>query len=139
MLKEWRQERGEREEVELGESQGEEGTSEPGSNDVDGGGDDDSDGQDEEESDSESELLLQQTLKKQQYRKRKRRQSGDGDSDPETVTGEIPVDILKRISPLCEKMGLSMRDQLFLTMGFCQLCGKSENLATCWFTDFLSF
>ena len=64
MLKEWRQERGEREEVELGESQGEEGTSEPGSNDVDGGGDDDSDGQDEEESDSESELLLQQTLKR---------------------------------------------------------------------------
>ena len=77
MLKEWRQEQGEREEVELGESQGEEGTSEPGSNDIDGGGDDDSDGQDEEESGSER----KQILKKQQYRKRKRRQSGDGDSD----------------------------------------------------------
>ena len=57
--------------------QGEEGTSEPGSNDLDGGGDDNSDGQDEEESGSER----KQTLKKQQYRKRKRRQSGDGDSD----------------------------------------------------------
>ena len=65
----------------LGWSQGEEGTSEPGSNDLDGGGDDNSDGQDEEESGSESKLLLKQTLKKQQYRKQKRRQSGDGDSD----------------------------------------------------------
>ena len=37
----------------LGRSQGEEGTSEPGSDDLDGGGDDNSDGQDEEESDSE--------------------------------------------------------------------------------------
>ena len=130
MLKEWREEQCKNQEVESMTSQGEEGTSEPGSNDLDGGGDENSDGQEEEESDSESELLLQQTLKKQQYRKRKRRQSGDGDSDPETVTGEIPVDILKRISPLCEKMGLSMREQLFLTMGFCQLCGKFENLAT---------
>ena len=43
--------------------QGEEGTSEPGSNDLDGGGDDNSDGQDEEESGSESKLLLKQTLK----------------------------------------------------------------------------
>ena len=57
--------------------QGEEGTSEPGSNDLDGGGDDNSDGQDEEESGSESKLLLKQTLKEQQYRKRKRRQSGN--------------------------------------------------------------
>ena len=60
--------------------------------------------------DSESELLLRETLKKQQYRKRKRRQScdsGDGGGKVETVTGEIPVDILKRISPLCMKMGLT--------------------------------
>ena len=63
--------------VESRTGQGEEGTSEPGSNDLDGGGDDNSDGQDEEESGSER----KQTLKKQQYRKRKRRQSGDGDSD----------------------------------------------------------
>ena len=82
-----------------------------------------------EDSDSESELLLRETLKKQQYRKRKRSQSGagdggDGGGEVDTVTGEIPVDILKRISPLCEKMGLTMRQQLFLTMGFCKLCGK---------------
>ena len=57
--------------VESRTGQGEEGTSEPGSNDLDGGGDDNSDGQDEEESGSE----------RKQYRKRKRRQSGDGDSD----------------------------------------------------------
>ena len=63
--------------VESRSGQGEEGTSEPGSNDLDGGGDDNSDGQDEEESGSER----KQPLKKQQYRKRKRRQSGDGDSD----------------------------------------------------------
>ena len=59
-----------------------------------------------------SELLLEQTLKKQQYRKRKRRQSGDGgegDGEVETVTAEIPVDILRRISPLCEKMGLTIK------------------------------
>ena len=80
MLKEWREEQGNNQEVESMTSQGEEGTSEPGSNDLDGGGDENSDGQEEEESDSESELLLQQNLKKQQYRKRKRRQSGDGDS-----------------------------------------------------------
>ena len=63
--------------VESRTGQGEEGTSEPGSNDLDGGGGDNSDGQDEEESGSER----KQTLKKQQYRKQKRRQSGDGDSD----------------------------------------------------------
>ena len=57
--------------VESRTGQGEEGTSEPGSNDLDGGGDDNSDGQDQEESSSE----------KKHYRKRKRRQSGDGDSD----------------------------------------------------------
>ena len=56
--------------------------------------------------------------------KRRRKQSGD-DGDPETVTGQIPCDILKRISPLCKKMGLTMREQLFLTLGFCQLCGNT--------------
>ena len=58
-----------------------------------------------EDSDSESELLLRETLKKQQYRKRRQScDSGDGGGKVETVTGEIPVDILKRISPLCGKM-----------------------------------
>ena len=58
--------------------------------------------------DSESELLLRETLKKQQYRKRRQScDSGDGGGKVETVTGEIPVDILKRISPLCVKMGLT--------------------------------
>ena len=95
-----------------------------------GDGDEESENEEEgeaEDSDSESELLLRETLKKQQYRKRKRRQSGDGGDgggEVDTVTGEIPVDILKRISPLCEKMGLTMRQQLFLTMGFCKLCVK---------------
>ena len=40
------------------------------------------------------------------------RQSGDGgegDGEVETVTAEIPVDILRRISPLCEKMGLTIK------------------------------
>ena len=50
--------------VESRTGKGEEGISEPGSNDLDGGGDDNSDGQDEEESGSESKLLLKQTLKK---------------------------------------------------------------------------
>ena len=75
------------------------------------GGEGDEEGE-AEESNSESELLLEQTLKKQQYRKRKRRQSGDGgkgDGEVETVTAEIPVDILRRISPLCEKMGLTIK------------------------------
>ena len=70
---------------------------------------------------------MREALRKEQYRKRKRRQSGDdgdGDEEVETVNGEIPVNILKRISPLCEKMGLTMRQQLFMTMGFCKLCGK---------------
>ena len=75
------------------------------------GGEGDEEGE-AEESNSESELLLEQTLKKQQYRKWKRRQSGDGgkgDGEVETVTAEIPVDILRRISPLCEKMGLIIK------------------------------
>ena len=75
------------------------------------GGEGDEEGE-AEESNSESELLLEQTLKKQQYRKLKRRQSGDGgeeDGEVETVTAEIPVDILRRISPLCEKMGLIIK------------------------------
>ena len=75
------------------------------------GGEGDEEGE-AEESNSESELLLEQTLKKQQYRKRRRRQSGDGgegDGEVETVTAEIPVDILRRISPLCEKMGLTIK------------------------------
>ena len=95
----------------------------------DGDGESENEEEEAEDSDSESELLLRETLKKQQYRKRKRSQSGagdggDGGGEVDTVTGEIPVDILKRISPLCEKMGLTMRQQLFLTMGFCKLCGK---------------
>ena len=49
--------------------------------------------------DSESELLL-----REQY---KSCDGGDGGGEVETVTGEIPVDILKRISPLCVKMGLT--------------------------------
>ena len=34
---------------------------------------------------------------------------GEGDGEVETVAAEIPVDILRRISPLCEKMGLTIK------------------------------
>ena len=48
-------------------------------------------------------------MKKQQYRRRQSGDGGEGDGEVETVTAEIPVDILRRISPLCEKMGLTIK------------------------------
>ena len=90
-------------------------------------GDDDSENEEEEEEEetsSDTGLLMEKQYRcRERSRKRRRKQSGDG--EPETVAGQIPRDILKRISPLCEKMGLTMREQLFLTLGFCQLCGNT--------------
>ena len=78
------------------------------------------------ETDSESEAQFREAMRKEKQRKRKRSGNGgggDGD-DIVTVSGNIPVDLLRRISPLCEKLGLSMRQQLSLTMGFVELCGE---------------
>ena len=78
------------------------------------------------ETDSDSEAQFREALRKEKQRKRKRSGNGgggDGD-DVETVSGNIPVDLLRRISPLCEKLGISMRNQLSLTMGFVELCGE---------------
>ena len=54
-----------------------------------------------------------------------------GDDDIDTVPGEIPIDILRKMSPICEKMGITMRQQLGLTMGFVELCGELKY--TCYF------
>ena len=75
--------------------------------------------------DSESEAQFREALRKEKQRKRKRSGNGGGDGDDiETVSGNIPVDLLRRMSPLCEKLGISMRQQLSLTMGFVELCGE---------------
>ena len=109
MLSKWGQELEQSTGVESRGSQCEGDADKPNNTSGDGKSENEEEGE-AEDSDSESELLLRETLKKQQYRKRKRRQncdSGDGGGKVETVTGEIPVDILKRISPLSEKMGLT--------------------------------
>ena len=109
MLSKWGQELEQSTGVESRGSQCEGDADKPNNTSGDGKSENEEEGE-AEDSDSESELLLRETLKKQQYRKRKRRQncdSGDGGGKVETVTGEIPVDILKRISPLCVKIGLT--------------------------------
>ena len=100
-----------------------------------GGGQQEGDRQEEQDSqergertetDSESEAQFREALRKEKQRKRKRSGNGgggDGD-DIETVSGNIPVDLLRRMSALCEKLGISMRQQLSLTMGFVELCGE---------------
>ena len=122
---------------ERGEASGDEDREENSSDREEGGegeegnGDHNSENAEEEES-SDGELLMEQQHRwRERTRKsrKRRKQTDDGDDggEPETVTGQIPRDILKRISPLCEKMNLSMREQLFLTMGFCQLSGNTMN------------
>ena len=76
--------------------------------------------------DSESESHFREALRQEKYRKKKRQRSGEdgGGDEIDAVPGNIPVDLLRRISPLCEKLGLSMRQQLALTMGFAELCGE---------------
>ena len=62
------------------------------------------------DSDSESEAQFQEALRKERSRKHKKQFSGDGGGDPGvTVAADIPVDVLRRISPLCEHMGLTIR------------------------------
>ena len=88
-----------------------------------------------EELDSDSDRLFREALRQEKYRQKKRKLSGDGggggEYDIDTVPGEIPIDIFKKMSPLCEKMGISMRQQLGLTMGFVELCGELNY--TCYF------
>ena len=86
------------------------------------------------ETDSESEAQFREALRKEKQRKRKRSGNGGDGDDIETVSGNIPVDLLRRMSPLCEKLGISMRQQLSLTMGFVELCGELK-----WNIEFQSY
>ena len=79
--------------------------------------------------DSGSENVFREAMKREKNRKKKRQRSQDGDgdgggNDTDSVPGQIPKDLLTKISPLCEKLGLSMRQQLSMAMGFAELCGK---------------
>ena len=78
--------------------------------------------------DSESEEQFREAMRQEKYRKKKRQHSGDdgGGEDTDCVPGNIPIDLLRKISPLCEKLGLTMRQQLSLAMGFVELCGELE-------------
>ena len=124
MLSRWREEREE-------ESRGREGGTDGENNSRGAASNEQEEGEEEErgertETDSDSEAQFREALRKEKQRKRKRSGNGgggDGD-DVETVSGNIPVDLLRRISPLCEKLGISMRNQLSLTMGFVELCGE---------------
>ena len=64
---------------------------------------------------------------KKNRKKKRQRSSEDGGGD-DSVPGNIPPDLLRRISPLCEKLGLSMRQQLAMTMGFAELCGELKHM-----------
>ena len=82
-------------------------------------------GGDDEESDDENERLFKQNMAQEKCRSKKRRSNdGDDDGGDDTIAAQLPVDILRKITPLCEKLGLSMRQQLSLTMGFVELCGE---------------
>ena len=123
MLSQWR------EELETGNnsssSRGREGGADEENNFCDNGSGSEERGE-RTATDSESEAQFREALRKEKQRKRKRSGNGgggDGD-DIETVSGKIPVDLLRRMSPLCEKLGISMRQQLSLTMGFVELCGE---------------
>ena len=124
MLSRWREEREE-------ESRGREGGTDGENNSRGAASNEQEEGEEEErgertETDSDSEAQFREALRKEKQRKRKRSGDGgggDGD-DVETVAGNIPVDLLRRMSPLCEKLGISMRNQLSLTMGFVELCGE---------------
>ena len=81
------------------------------------------------DSDSESEAQFREALRKERSRKRKKQFSVNGGGDPGvTVAADIPVDVLRRISPLCEHMGLTMRQQLGMTIGFVELCGEFRHI-----------
>ena len=76
--------------------------------------------------DSESEEQFRASLRREKNRKKRQRSGEDGGGD-DSVPGNIPVDLLRRISPLCEKLGLSMRQQSAMTMGFAELCGELKH------------
>ena len=78
--------------------------------------------------DSESEKQFRASLRREKNRIKKRQRSGEDGGGDDSVPGNIPVDLLRRISPLCEKLGLSMRQQLAMTMGFAELCGELKHV-----------
>ena len=77
--------------------------------------------------DSESEKQFRASLRREKNRIKKRQRSGEDGGGDDSVPGNIPVDLLRRISPLCEKLGLSMRQQLAMTMGFAVPCGELKH------------
>ena len=80
---------------------------------------------DDEETDDENERLFRQNLKQEKCRTKKRRSNdGDDDGGDETIAAQIPVNILQKLTPLFEKLGLTMRQQLSATMGFVEVCGE---------------
>ena len=62
--------------------------------------------------DSESEEQFRASLRREKNRKKKRQRSGEDGGGDDSVPGNILVDLLQRISPLCEKLSLGMRQQL---------------------------
>ena len=59
--------------------------------------------------DSDSEEQFRASLRREKKRKKKKQRSVDDGGGDDSVPGNIPVDFLRRISPLCEKLCLSMR------------------------------
>ena len=77
--------------------------------------------------DSESEKQFRASLRREKNRIKKRQRSGEDGGGDDSVPGNIPVDLLCRISPLCEKLGLSMRQQLAMTiMGFAESSSRRK-------------
>ena len=78
--------------------------------------------------DSESEEQFRASLRREKKTGKRRGSVAVKMEEGMTVPGNIPVDLLRRISPLFEKLGLSMRQQLAMTMGFAELCGELKHM-----------
>ena len=84
----------------------------------------------ESSQDSQSERILDEQVRrirgnKTVYRKRKRLQGGDDDDDDDenTVECRAPRDLLRRLGPLCDKIGVTIRQQHSLVVAFYELVG----------------
>ena len=71
--------------------------------------------------DSESGEQFREALRREKYRKKKRQRSGEeGEEDKiDAVPGNIPVDLLRRISSLCGKTGTQYVAAVILDHGLC--------------------
>ena len=83
----------------------------------------------ESSQDSQSEVVFEEQSQRARenrkaYKKRKRMQGGDDDDEEDnTVECRAPRDLLKKLGPLCDKIGVTIRQQHSLVVAFYELVG----------------